>query len=132
MNPVVVCDSSTVVAVLLDGGPSGEWSSRILSGQDLAAPALLPFEVSNVIRRHELSGRVSADQAAQAHGDLLDLPIQLWPYETVASRVRQLRKNLTAYDAAYVALAELLGCPLVTLDTGVAGAPGLLCQIRTP
>lgn len=95
-------------------------------------PGLVVFEAANVIRRHELAGLVGADQAVQAHGDLLDLAIELWPYELLASRAWQLRKNLSVYDASYVALAEIAGAALVTLDRGIAGAPGLACDVLTP
>lgn len=132
MKPIVVCDSSTIVAMLVDAGPDGQWATRELIGSELAATSLLPFEVANVLRRHERSGQISADQAAQAHRDLLDLPIELWPYETIAIRVWELRTNLTAYDAAYIALAESLAAPLVTLDRQIAAAPGLHCQVKTP
>jgi len=118
--------------MLLDSGDAGRWATRSLLGSELAAPALFPFEVANVLRRHELAGDVSPDQAAQAHSDLCDLPIQLWPHETVAARVWDLRGNLTAYDAGYVALAELLDADLVTLDRRIAGAPGLRCRVSTP
>lgn len=104
----------------------------MLSAADLAAPAVLPFETANIIRRHELSGRVSTDQAAQAHADLLDLAIELWPHELLAPRAWELRRNLTVYDASYVALAELLGVTLVTLDHRIGRAPNLLCEILAP
>jgi predicted nucleic acid-binding protein len=92
----------------------------------------MPFECSNIIRRHELGGLVTADQAVQAHTDLVDLPIDLWPYEVLAARIWQLRLNLTSYDAAYVALAEALGLPLVTLDQRIQRAPGITCTVDTP
>lgn len=127
-----VCDASALVAVLLDAGPDGRWATEVLSAADLAAPAVLPFETANIIRRHELSGRVSTDQAAQAHADLLDLAIELWPHELLAPRAWELRRNLTVYDASYVALAELLGVTLVTLDHRIGRAPNLLCEILAP
>lgn len=132
MKPVLVCDSSAVVAVLIDDGPDGRWATDRLLGSAPAATALLPFEVANVLRRHERAGKLSADQAVQAHHDLGELPIQLWPYESVASRVWELRENLTAYDAGYVTLAELLDAPLITLDSRIAAAPGPRCRIITP
>lgn len=132
MRPRVVCDASVVVAVLLDSGPDGRWATERLTGADLAAPNLLPFEAANIIRRHELAALITADQAAQAHADLLDLAIEQWPYDLLAPRAWELRKNLTSYDASYVALAELLGHALVTLDRRIGRAPGLRCPVATP
>jgi predicted nucleic acid-binding protein len=127
----LVCDASAVVSALLDSGDAGTWVAERLAGAELFAPALMPFECSNIIRRHELGGLVSADQAVQAHADLLDLPVDLWPYELLAERIWQLRANLTSYDAAYVALAETLGLALVTLDQRIQRAPGITCTVDT-
>jgi len=132
VRPRVVCDASAVVALMLDAGPDGRWATDALIGADLAAPSLLPFETANIIRRQELAGLISADQAAQAHADLLDLAIEHWPYDLLASRAWQLRRNLTTYDASYVALAEFLGVALVTLDRRISRAPDLRCPIATP
>lgn len=126
----MVVDASAVVTVLLDSGTSGDWLARRLASAELFAPALLAFECSNVIRRHELSGVISSDQAAQAHADLLDLPVESVPYESLAHRVWQLRRNLTSYDAAYVALAEALDAPLITLDRRLSTAPGITCEVE--
>jgi predicted nucleic acid-binding protein len=128
----LVCDASALVALLLDAGPDGRWATRELSGGDLAAPSLIAYETANIIRRHERAARISSDQAAQAHSDLLDLPIEHWPYELLAPRAWQLRHNLSSYDASYVALAELTSTTLVTLDRRLAAAPGLHCPVRTP
>ena len=132
MNPRVVCDASAFVALLLDAGPDGSWAASALRGAELLAPALVCSEVANIIRRHELAGQISADQAALAHADFLDLAIQEWPHELLAARAWELRANLTIYDAGYVALAELTGAPLVTLDRRLAAAPGVRCEVRTP
>ena len=132
MSTRFVCDSSALVALLLDAGPDGQWVTEKLRAADLAAPHLLPFETANIIRRHELSGSITSDQAAQAHADLLDLPVELWPYELVAPRAWQLRQNLTAYDASYVALAEYLGVALVTLDRKIGRSPQLQCEVAAP
>lgn len=132
MRPRVVCDASAVVALLLDAGADGRWVTDALTGADIAAPSLLAFETSNIIRRQELAGRVSADQAAQAHADMLDLAVEQWPYELLASRVWELRHNLSSYDAAYVALAELSGATLVTLDRRIGRTPGVRCVVATP
>lgn len=132
MSAHIVCDASALVALLLDGGAEGRWVTDALTGADLAAPSLIGFESANIIRRHELAGLISPDQAAQAHADLLDLAIEQWPYETLAVRAWQLRRNLSAYDASYVAVAELSGATLVTLDRRIGRAPGLRCRVATP
>ncbi|OBI20491.1 twitching motility protein PilT [Mycobacterium sp. E2327] len=132
MTERIVCDASAVVAVLLDSGIEGQWATARLAEAELYAPTLLPYECANVIRRAELGGAISADQAAQAHTDLLDLAVDLWPYDTLASRAWQLRANLSSYDAAYVALAEILNAPLVTLDQRIQRAPGVACSVLVP
>lgn len=132
MSARVVCDASALVALLLDGGPDGQWVTEALSGAELLAPALAVFEAANIIRRYDVAGHVSADQAAQAHADLLDLAIEHWPYELLAKRAWQLRQNLSIYDASYVALAELADATLVTIDRRISGAPGPRCAITTP
>jgi predicted nucleic acid-binding protein len=128
----VVADASALVARLLDAGPDGRSATDALVGGAIAAPALLRFEAANVIRRQELADIVSADQAAQAHADLLDLEIEEWPYEVFAARVWELRRNLSSHDASYVAVAEHLGAALVTLDGRIARAPDLRCAVLTP
>jgi predicted nucleic acid-binding protein len=128
----IVCDASALTALLIDGGPDGKWVTEAFTGADLAAPSLVGFETANIVRRHELAGLISPDQAAQAHADLLDLAIEHWPCELLAARAWQLRLNLSIYDATYVALAELLGATLVTLDRCIGRAPGPRCAISTP
>lgn len=132
MSRRVVCDASAIVALLLDSGSDGRWATSELSGAELLAPSLIGFEAANIMRRHESAGLVSADQAAQAHLDLLDLSIEQWPYELLAKRSWELRQNLSIYDSSYVALAELTGTALVTLDRRIASAPGLQCAVTTP
>lgn len=108
------------------------WATEALRGADLAAPGLLPFECSNIIRRHELAGLVSPDQAAQAHADLVALPVELWPYVVLGPRVWELRRDLSSYDAASVAVAELVESDLVTLDRRLGRVPKLSCRVLTP
>lgn len=112
----LVVDAGLVVAGLVDGGPIGTWAEERLAAGDLAAPHLMPVEAANILRRSSLAGQISSDTAAIAHDDLLGLRVQLVAYAALAGRVWALRPNVTAYDACYVALAELLGCPLATLD----------------
>lgn len=132
MTSVLVVDSSALVALLADGGDAGTWVASAVEGADPAAPELVCFEVANVLRRQELRGHLTAAEASLAHQDLLDLPLQLWPYLPLAPRTWQLRRSVSAYDAAYVALAEMLEAPLVTLDLRLARACGPMCQVLTP
>ena len=129
---VVVADASAVVAALLDAGPVGAWASRVLAASDVAAPHLMPCEASNLVRRTELRGAVSAPEAAQAHADLVDLAAELFPFEPFAARVWQLRPNVTAYDAWYIAVAEALDAPLATVDRRLARAAGVRCDFLLP
>ena len=92
----------------------------------------MPAEVTNVLRRAVRSGDLSADAAAMAQADLLALRMDLFPYEPFASRVWELRENVTAYDAWYVALAESLDASLATLDVRLSRASGARCRFRTP
>jgi predicted nucleic acid-binding protein len=132
VKPRVVCDASALVALLLDSGPDGRWVTERFTGSQLIAPSLVAFEAANIIRRHELAGLVGTDQAVQAHADLIDLAIELWPYELVARRAWELRHNLSIYDGGYVALAELAKATLVTLDRRIAAATGPRCAVATP
>lgn len=133
MTERITCDASVLVAMLLDTGPAGQWATSVLTAAaGLLAPHLALFEAANILRRHELAELITADQAAQAHADLLDLPIDLWPYEVLAPRTWQLRENLSVYDGSYVALAEMTDTRLATLDTRIARAPRVTCVIASP
>ncbi len=128
----LVVDASVVVAGLAGGGADGSWAEEVLVTDDLAAPHLMPVEAAHVLRRAVLSSRLSADVASLAHQDLLALRVALFDYVPVAHRVWELRSNVTAYDAWYVALAEMLGAPLATLDKRLAEATGPRCPFLTP
>lgn len=121
-----------VTAALVDGGDDGTWADGLLASTQLAAPHLMPVEVANILRRAALFDDISADSAALAHADLLDLRVELFAYEPFAPRVWELRDNLTAYDAWYVAIAEALNAPLATLDRRLASASGPACSFATP
>ena len=127
-----VVDSSAVVAALVDRGAAGEWARGQLQRPWLAAPAHMFVEVSNVLRRAVLSGSVGRDVAALAHRDLVDLPVTVFPFERLASRVWELHPSVTAYDAGFVALAEALDVPVVTLDGRLARASGPTCRFVLP
>lgn len=132
MTRLLVADASSLVALLTDDGPDGRWAAEKVWNSELHAPAILPFECANIFRRHQLAEIISVDQAVQAHADLLDLSIDLWPYQAIAERVWELRANLTSYDAAYVAVAEATSAAVVTLDRRIRRAPGVQCAIETP
>ncbi len=120
----VVVDASALLILLSDPGAGGEQVAATLQGSDLHAPDLLPYEVSNVLRRHRLAGRLSPTEAALAHQAMRRLPIELWPYEVLGDRAWGLTGSLSAYDAAYVALAERLDALLVTADARLVRASG--------
>ena len=129
---MLVVDASIVVAALADSGRDGTWALELLGSEELAAPHLMPVEVTNILRRAARSGEISADSAALCHADMLDLAIELFPYAPFAERVWELRGNVTSYDAWYVALAEALGAKLATLDARLSRARGPCCAFALP
>lgn len=128
----LVIDASLVVSALVDTSSTGNWAESVLLAGPLNAPHLMPVEVTNILRRAVARGEITADVASMAHADLLDLRVELFPYAPFASRVWELRDNVTSYDAWYVALAESLGSSLVTLDQKLAQATGPRCDFETP
>ena len=127
-----VVDASLLVAALVDSGLEGAWAESMVAEGALTGPELALAEASNVLRRLERSGRLSPPEAAGAHKGLLRLEMDLFPFAPFAERVWELRSNLTSYDAWYVALAEALDCPLVTLDRKLSRAIGPKCAIIAP
>jgi predicted nucleic acid-binding protein len=99
-------------------------------GASLHAPQLIDLEVLHVFRRFERRGVLSASRAAEAVEDLLDLPVTRYPHLALASRIWELRGGLTAYDAAYVALAEALDAPLLTRDAALASVRGHRARVE--
>ena len=124
----LIIDASMVVAALVDSGRDGRWADALLVSDSLTAPHLLTAEASNILRRSALAGAISPEQASLAHADLLDLRVELFPYAPFASRIWELRENVTCYDAWYVAVAEALSAPLATLDIRLTKAPGPHCR----
>jgi len=128
----IVVDSSAMVAALVDGGADGTWARAGLAGDELVAPAHLYVEVSNVLRRSVLAGRLAQEAAALAHRDLVRASVTTFPFEPLADRVWELHPSVTAYDGAFVALAEELDAPLWTLDRRLAASSGPRCSFRLP
>lgn len=93
-------------------------------GESLHAPHLVDLEVAQVLRRYAAAGELTADRGLEALTDLADFPLSRYPHDLLLPRIWELRPNVTAYDAAYLALAELLVAPLVTCDGRLASAPG--------
>jgi predicted nucleic acid-binding protein len=129
---VIVVDASVVVAALLVAGPDGDAARAILGEQEAHAPHLLDVEATAAARRWLLSGRLHLEAAQLFLGDLRALAIARHGHEPLLDRVLELRNCISAYDASYVALAELLEVPLATGDRRLARAPGIRCEVLVP
>jgi predicted nucleic acid-binding protein len=122
---MIVLDASAAVEWLLQTSAGQLIEKRLYSVREsLHAPHLLDIEVTQVLRRLVREGTVPGNRADEAVRDLLDLQITRYPHFVLLPRIWQLRHNLSAYDAAYVVLAEKLDAPLVTSDGRLAAAPG--------
>lgn len=127
-----VIDASVLVTALVDSGNTGSWAEEVISDGPLAVPELAPVEATNVLRRLEQNRRISRLEATASHRDLLRLDMEVYPFAPLADRVWELRANLTSYDAWYVALAEVLQFPLVTLDRRLSRTSGPRCDVIVP
>jgi predicted nucleic acid-binding protein len=122
---LIVIDASVVVELLLRTPHARRIEDRVLGGgETLAAPALLDIEVVQVLRRYVLRGEIAPLHGQTAMSLLGRFPIRRHGHGPLLSRVWELRENITAYDAAYVALAEGLGATLVTRDARLARSAG--------
>lgn len=97
--------------------------------QTIHAPHLIDGEVAQVLRRYAANGEINSERGLMALADLADLPLRRYPHDFLLPRIWDLRNNLTAYDATYVALAEALDAPLLTRDRHLAAAAGHRAQI---
>jgi predicted nucleic acid-binding protein len=122
---VIVLDASAAIELLLRT-PAGLAVAKRIAANDtsLHVPHLLDLEVAQVLCRYCAQKMLASERAQLALEDLRALQLTRYAHEPMLSRIWALRDNLTAYDAAYVALAESLEAPLVTLDTRAANAPG--------
>lgn len=127
---MIVVDASAVVDALT-GIAGGEALRERLAAEELHAPALLDFEFVSALRGLTLAGHLGSSRAQDALSDYEDLLVNQWPAgDALRRRAFTLRHNLSAYDAAYVALAEALQCPLVTRDARLAGSSGHAVEVE--
>jgi predicted nucleic acid-binding protein len=128
---VIVTDASVLIEMLLRT-PTGDAAAEELlaEGRTLHAPHLVDLEVAHVFRRLEARREITARRALTAVETFADLRLTRYPHEPLLPRIWELRRNLTAYDAAYVALAEALRAPLFTCDGSLAGVPGMRAEVQ--
>jgi predicted nucleic acid-binding protein len=128
---LIVLDASAAICVLLNSpGQTAANLRHRLQDERLHAPHLIDLEVTQTLRRLVLSGGLTVQRADDALNDLAQFPIARYPHHPFIARIWQLRSNVTAYDAAYIALAESLNTPLLTLDARLARAsPGLAVEV---
>ena len=118
---MIIIDASAILEVLLRTDAGRRVEGRIFSGETLHAPHVLDLEVAQVLRRYQQRGELSPRRGVEALIDFADLPIERYPHHPFLGRIWELRNNATAYDAAYLALAEALRAPLVTRDARLGG-----------
>ena len=122
---MIVVDASALLEVLLRTPAAKAVERRLFDPrQTLHAPHLLDIEVAQVVRRYAAKGEIDDERGRAALADLADFPLHRYPHAFLLPRVWDLRNNLTAYDAVYVALAEALDAPLLTRDQRLAAAAG--------
>jgi len=128
---VIVLDASAAIEWLLQSPAGVRIDKRIFSpSQSLHAPHLLDVEVAQVLRRYVREKTITEQRGEEALEDLGDLPLNRYPHDFLLPRVWELRATLTAYDAVYVALAELLDAPLLTCDGRIGFCPRSLRSIE--
>lgn len=121
---MIVLDASAAVHLILNSRVGTNIAQRIADPREtLHAPHLIDLEVTQVLRRYVHIDELSAQRAEMALQDFVDLDLVRYDHQSLLDRVWQLRENLTAYDASYVALAEVLDAVLLTTDARLARAP---------
>lgn len=128
---MIVVDASAILEVLLNTSAASRITQRLFAGgQTLHAPHLLDLEVAHVLRRYWLVGGLSPERGLEALEDLADLPLTRYAHGLLLPRIWELRQNFTAYDAAYLALAETLHAPLLTCDKALASPSGHMARVE--
>ena len=120
---MIILDSSAAAEWLLGLPLADQVGNRIMATDSLHAPALLDVEVAQVVRRYTASGEITAQTGERALSALAELDAVRYTHELLLPLIWRFRSNLTAYDAAFVALAAVLDAPLLTLDARMARAP---------
>lgn len=128
---MIVLDALAVAEVLLRG-PAAEAVERRIHdiSETLHAPHLIDVEVAHVVRRYAARSDITDELGRAALGDLADFPLRRYPHLSLLPRIWELRHNLSAYDAAYVVLAEALDAPLITRDRRLAASSGHRARIE--
>jgi len=128
---VIVVDASAAIEWLLQSPAGIRIDKRMFSpSESLHAPHLLDVEVAQVLRRYVREKIITAQRGQEALEDLGDFPLSRYPHDFLIPRAWELRATLTAYDAVYVALAELLDAPLLTCDGRIAAAAGHYANVE--
>lgn len=128
---MIVVDASTLLEFLLNTDAAPRVAERLFDAREtLHAPHLLDLEIAQVLRRYERAGDLSAARANTAFVDLADMQIARYPHDFLLPRVWALRRNVTAYDGAYLVLAEMLGATLVTRDAALASVKGHAARVE--
>ncbi|GAB2531030.1 type II toxin-antitoxin system VapC family toxin [Paramicrobacterium agarici] len=120
----LVVDASVILKVLLDPSMGADALGERLVPANLIAPAILPFEVTNVLRRRRNAGLLSHESAEEAFLSFSEITVDLWPWSAISRTTWGLGHNLSTYDAAYVAVALEADATLLTCDARIARAPG--------
>lgn len=128
---MIVLDASAAIELILNTETGGRVAEAIAPpGISLSAPHVIDVEVAQALRRYAQSETISARRGKLALEHLAQLDVTRYGHQELLPRIWALRQNLTAYDAAYVALAEVLDAPLLTLDARLAAAPGHQARIQ--
>lgn len=128
---MIVVDASALIEVLLRTPAARALEDRLFAPeQTLHAPHLIDIEIAQVIRRYERGGEIDAERGRAALADLADMPLRRYPHDLLLPRMWELRHVLSAYDAAYIALAEALDAPVLTRDRRLAAAAGHHGQVE--
>lgn len=128
---MIVVDASAVVESLLRLPAAARVDERMFAaGESLHAPHFIDVEIAQVVRRYHAAGEIDAERGRLTLAFLIDFPLRRHRHTALLPRMWELRSNLTAYDAAYVALAEALDAPLLTRDRKIASAPGLSARVE--